>query len=503
MTSYVHWLKVAQDKPVSVAHLRALDESAETILRYNKAAIFSQPFQVSGAVSVSTPFEGPMCYWPGEVPKYKLVVCYDVTGSPSKTTFTVELPDNGGFSEYEVSETPTTSGIQYSTFDIEPIGAFSNFDFKGFGRFKIEGDKPWLLFYYGIFAYYDDYESSIPYQGEIADSVHFSNIIAKIKKAYAHPHLISNWMGSYQIGRDGLSSSDTSFKTLHAYDYQDNRLSSSACQFTSYLIGSLPNGSAAATHFGYIAHNDSGNSISGNVSAVTQSGVGVLFNGAVSGISYLKTSGYSSVHVDMSSDASPRPHVRAMSIWAKQNDYQSGRVSDTSYNTLVSLSEYEGGDIITATMFNSAARALFNLGFHTAGPPIAVAHPEGCSLSNFASYTTSYIAPIYIRNHWLMGKRDRDYLKFHIGYIFENPSGTNKTQYLRFSTVTSGHTASTDFKVDAGTYTYQLEELEIKKDDKDADFLWLEIDSYQNSAVTPKMLLWSLYNAPLTTSYTP
>lgn len=501
MTSYVHWLKASQDDPISVAHLRALDEGAETILRYNKAAVFSQAFAVSGARPANGPGDGPVCYWPGECENYKVVLCYYVTGAPSETTFTVEIPTTNGTVTATASETPSTSGVQYFDFDVSP-DVLDKWTFTGYGRFTFSCDKPWFLQYLGIYAWFDEYESAIPFQGEIADSLHFKNIINKIIKAYRAPHMMANWMGSYQITRDAIAA-DSAFKLMFAYDTQDKTLNSSACVFTADIVASLPNDGPTSTHFGYVAHQDSGNSVSGAVLAANVSGLATMFRGSISGTSYKTTSGWSHIHVDMASDDSPRPYIRGMSLIAEQNDYQSDRYDDADYNTLVRLSNYDSGDTVTTTMFNAAARALFNIGFHMAGPPSMACAAGGCPNCNFASYTVAVRYPLMIRNHWLMGKRDRDYLKFTFTQVLTNGNNT-RTGYTRFTTVTSGHTATaTPYTIVANDTTHVIEELEIQKDDKDADFLWLEMELYQSSIVPPGLLTWCHFNTPLTASYTP
>jgi len=337
-------------------------------------------------------------------------------------------------------------------------------------------------------------------QGEVADSLHLKNILAKIKRIYKTPHLLYSWVGSHLIDRDAPSTSDPVFKLMTVYDHIDKVLNASACVFGCQLSASMPNSTAAATHIGYIAHRDSGNSARGYLAVDILSGQGVLFDASVSGISYLIATAYSAIHIDAASTDSPRPYLRDMALYATQADYQATRYTSATYNTLLRDTDVDPTDTITTSMYNAMGRAVFNIGHARAGPVSSFCWPDGKAMSLTTSNKTQLHFSVNQRNDWVVGKLDIDFFKLHTCFCVYNGDGSNRTVTYTLETV-NGDVVSGSFTAVASSYTYFSEEVQIDKTLETDTFLDMMLH-VKSSVATNNIELHSFSVTPLTSAYT-
>lgn len=498
--NYVHWLKVAQDTPVSVAHIQALDESAEHILRTKQNAVYAEMFHVSSGGLCDTERSIDGCIFPENTPIYKAIFCYTFTGAPVATTFSVKLPYNNSTITYTGTETPSTSGVQYFTISLITDSGLPH-GFHGTGKLTYSCDQGHYLLFAGLFAYPNVYEPKTPKQGAIADSQHFATIVNKIQRIYTMPHLAANWTGDYQVTRDSLDDVDPLFRVLSATDADDAEHKSSCGAFNAVLCASMGSGTSAQSHLCKMIHNDSSDSIILSGPCDVHTGLDVpILDGEVHGISYMTGSGWSMVTIDSASEGTTRHSLKSLIVHFNQRDYQTARYSDSLRNHLVSLGAYEPGDVISYGIYNAAARALFSVGHHTSNPCSSGLWLLGTDV-NYAAYTTILRYPLWIRDHWIVGKLNRNYIRLTSSTVWHNSDAAkDKTVYVRYSVNGDNHIDS--FTAGKGAYTHRIHEFELEKPDYTDDFVWIEVEVYISTIATPSIDLWCHQMTPLTTLYT-
>lgn len=236
-------VKIAtQDKPASVAQIRALTGNLDFLRHVWRPTIWSQSWYISNAPASNLYFQTPLVYFPTNIKYLRAIFICTGTGAIS---FTVSIKNSIFDQTFTVSG--TRSGAYTVVSDVL-LPWFEYFTREEYQQASIgfQGNASGDLLYAGFFAAHEALDPPVNLF-EVADSGHLRPVCEALNWLAQKPQFLGGWCG-YKTGMECNSDSYSKyFDHFHLFDKSDDTISVDSGYVTSLLISSTAKTTTART----------------------------------------------------------------------------------------------------------------------------------------------------------------------------------------------------------------------------------------------------------------